>query len=179
MLAGAGGGAMAAGVYLGWEGNNVAPVMINNLQNVQVTRGTAANGGLFFDFTGDETDVYGISHHTDGMTTYDAHVTDTILVHGWKDVVFPTIASEDGPIYNRPVSAKTFIEYLRQDPAFAQSNRPIKLVACYGAWGKSIGLSNVASELADMTGRPVYASAVRLKFNDFAQGLPVPLVRYN
>jgi RHS repeat-associated protein len=179
MVAGAGGGAMAAGAYLGWEGNNVAPVMTDDLQNVQVRRATAANGGRFFDFTGDETDVYGISHHTPGITTYNAQVTDTIIVHGWKDVVFPAIASEDGPIYNRPVSAKTFIEYLRQDPAFAQSNRPIKLIACYAAWGKSIGLSNVASELAAVTGRPVYASSVELKFNDFAQNANVSLVRYN
>lgn len=190
VLAGIGGGILSSDTPISITINNIYTpnlAMVADMNDMNTIllkefceRSTSAQRCYIMDLNGNEAEVWGLTSNMTKLTYCSAGsqitmVSDVILVHGGPDGrVYPTFkytgATESGCLIKRPITARTLAMYLRDstDPdivSFRNSQNPIKLVVCFGAFGDVVGFNTTAKILSQVLNRTVYGYRWSIDYN--------------
>jgi len=171
---GFGGGLLASGSYLGLLSSKILPVPISDeelglIRPARNQSGARLSNALLVMAPQEDADSTAAEFRrlaegwddprrwADSALTLDYQETsetyDTIAAHGAGNTLYVSVASDDSgvPRLIRPITGRRFASYLRRlRPSWRDSDRPIKLMSCFGAFSN-------AQTIADALGRDVYA----------------------
>jgi RHS repeat-associated protein len=157
--AGFGGSLLGSGAHMGWGGDTM-PVPLGrqdfDLIRRNVFAGDAGYGSLI-SFNRNRAE-YAFNESMYQLNPANAVKHDVINMHGSRGMVYVTIATRGGLMYERPLSPKLLGEFLNTRMQDRLGNNPtIKLAICYG--GKGGWFSKSAGQtLATALGRDVYGA---------------------